>query len=61
MSPVAPRERYLALEVAGSRTNLGLKYGLLVAQLAVAFSGKDRDEVLTQLVGLLAHQQRAGA
>jgi UTP--glucose-1-phosphate uridylyltransferase len=59
LAGIAPRERYLALEVAGSRTILGLKYGLLVAQLAVAFSGKDRYEVLTQLVGLLARQQRS--
>jgi hypothetical protein len=30
-----------------------------VAQLALALSGKDRDEILTQLVELLARQPRA--
>jgi UTP--glucose-1-phosphate uridylyltransferase len=33
---------------------VGVKYGLLTAQLALALSGKDRDEVLAQLVELLA-------
>jgi hypothetical protein len=31
-----------------------VRYGLLTAQLALALSGRDRDEVLSQLVGLLA-------
>jgi UTP--glucose-1-phosphate uridylyltransferase len=58
LSPVlarlAGRERYLALEVQGSRYNIGVKYGLLIAQLALALGGADRDNVLTQLVELLA-------
>lgn len=48
------RERHLALEVAGSRYNIGIPYGLLVAQLALALSGKDREQILTELVELLA-------
>ena len=31
-----------------------MKYGLLTAQMAVALNGKDRDEVLTRLLELLA-------
>ena len=55
------RERYLALEVQGVRYNIGVRYGLLVAQLALALDGKDRDYVLTQLVDLLAQRQRREA
>lgn len=50
----AQRERYLACELHGRRYDIGAKYGLLIAQLALSLSGKDRDEVLTQLVELLA-------
>jgi len=59
LAALAGRERYLALEVAGSRYNIGVKYGLLTAQLALALHGTDRDEVLTQLVELLAKQKHA--
>ena len=50
----ATRERYLAAELSGRRYDIGVKYGLLTAQLALALSGSDRDEVLAQLVELLA-------
>jgi len=50
----AQRERYLACELRGRRYDIGATYGLLIAQLALSLSGKDRDEVLTQLVELLA-------
>jgi UTP--glucose-1-phosphate uridylyltransferase len=51
---LAKRERYLALEVEGSRYNIGVKYGLLMAQFAQALSGRDRDQLLSELVELLA-------
>ena len=56
---LAGRERYLAYEVAGNRSNLGVTYGLLVAQLALGLSGKDRADILSQLVDLLARQPHA--
>jgi len=56
LARAAGRERYLACELRGRRHDIGAKYGLLVAQLALSLSGKDRDEVLTQLVELLAQQ-----
>jgi UTP--glucose-1-phosphate uridylyltransferase len=59
LAALAARERYLALEIQGQRYNLGLQYGLLIAQLALALSGQDRAEVLAQLVELLAKQKRA--
>ncbi|MCX7010638.1 MAG: sugar phosphate nucleotidyltransferase [Kiritimatiellaeota bacterium] len=58
LAELAATERYLALEVAGRRHNLGLKYGMLRAQLALALEGADREEVLAQLVELLAQRQR---
>lgn len=54
LAMLAERERYLALEVEGDRFNIGVKYGLLMVQLALALSGRDRDEILTELVELLA-------
>ena len=59
LAKLAGRERYLALEVHGARYNIGIKYGLLTAQLALALNGADRDEVLTQLLELLAKQKSA--
>jgi UTP--glucose-1-phosphate uridylyltransferase len=54
LAALAQKERYLALEVHGVRYNIGVKYGLLVAQLALALDGDDRDEILAQMVELLA-------
>ncbi|MBX3439999.1 MAG: NTP transferase domain-containing protein [Planctomycetaceae bacterium] len=51
---LAPRQKYLAYEVQGARYNIGAKYGLLMAQLALSLSGSDRDQILTELVELLA-------
>jgi UTP--glucose-1-phosphate uridylyltransferase len=50
------RERYLACEIAGRRFNIGVKFGLLNAQLALALDGHDREEVLAQMVDLLAQR-----
>jgi UTP--glucose-1-phosphate uridylyltransferase len=54
LAVLAQRERYLALALDGTRYNLGMKYGLLMAQLALALSGSDRELILTELVELLA-------
>ena len=51
---LATRQRYLALTIDGRRYDIGARYGLLYAQLALSLSGRDRDRVLTQLVELLA-------
>jgi UTP--glucose-1-phosphate uridylyltransferase len=56
LSRLARRERYLAAELHGHRYDIGVKYGLLTAQLALALDGQDRDEVLSGLVELLAHR-----
>ena len=54
LAKIAESERYLACELQGRRYDIGVQYGLLTAQLALALHGKDRDEVLTLLVDLLA-------
>lgn len=51
---LASRERYLALLMDARRYDLGVNYGLFMAQAALALNGRDRDEVLTRLVQLLA-------
>ncbi len=54
LSELAGREQYLALDEKGHRYDVGAKYGLFQAQLALALKGKDRDTVLAKLVELLA-------
>ena len=51
---LAKREQYLALEEQDWRYDVGVRYGLLTAQLALALNGHDRDEVLSKLLELLA-------
>lgn len=58
LAKLASRERYLATELPGTRYDMGITYGLLSAQLALALSGHDRDEVLSMLVELLAARAR---
>ncbi len=58
LARLAKRERYLALEVQGDRYNIGVRYGLLLAAFALALDGNDRDEILAQMVELLAMRGR---
>jgi UTP--glucose-1-phosphate uridylyltransferase len=57
LASLARQEQYLALEDTGRRYDLGAPYGLLTAQLALALNGRDRDEVLTHLLELLAEHE----
>jgi len=58
LAELARRERYLAMEVGGSRYNIGVKYGMLIAQMALAMAGDDREDILARLVELLAEQNQ---
>ena len=60
LATLAGREQYLALEQHDARYDVGVKYGLLTAQLALALNGQDRAEVLAKLVELLAQRELAG-
>ena len=57
LAELARQEQYLALEDTGRRYDLGARYGLLTAQLALALNGRDRNEVLTHLLELLAERE----
>jgi UTP--glucose-1-phosphate uridylyltransferase len=59
LAELARREQYLALELSGRRYNLGVRYGLFAAQLALAMEGREREEVLAQIVELLAQREIA--
>lgn len=57
LTVLAHREQYLALETEDWRYDVGVKYGLMNAQLALALSGKERDQVLSNLLELLASRE----
>jgi UTP--glucose-1-phosphate uridylyltransferase len=57
LAELAKRERYLAAELSGRRYDIEAKYGLLIAQLALALDGQEREEVLGALVDLLARRE----
>jgi UTP--glucose-1-phosphate uridylyltransferase len=50
LNELAQKEQYLALEKNDWRFDMGAKYGLLKAQLALALSGDDRDQVMAELL-----------
>jgi UTP--glucose-1-phosphate uridylyltransferase len=60
LSELARQEQYLAIEDEGRRYDLGAPYGLLIAQLALALNGRDRNEVLSQMVELFADRELRG-
>ncbi|MEO6760183.1 MAG: sugar phosphate nucleotidyltransferase, partial [Saprospiraceae bacterium] len=51
---LARRERYLATVLPGRRFDIGAKYGLLQAQLALGLRSPDREEILTMMLELSA-------
>lgn len=59
LAELARHEQYLALEDSGRRYDLGARYGLLVAQLALALNGPDRAQVLSQITELLLDRESA--
>jgi UTP--glucose-1-phosphate uridylyltransferase len=61
LAELSRREQYLAVEEPDRRYDIGARYGLLAAQLALALNGRDRNEVLAQLLELLATRELAAA
>jgi UTP--glucose-1-phosphate uridylyltransferase len=57
IADLAKREQYLALDHSGRRYDIGARYGLLTAQLALALSSRERTQVLSHLVELLADRE----
>ncbi len=56
---LAQREKYLALETCGRRHNIGVPYGYVEAQIALALAGVDREKMLSQLVEILLRQEQS--
>jgi len=54
LAEIASGEKFLAAQIDGTRFNLGERYGLLRAQIALALAGPHRDEILTSMIELLA-------
>jgi UTP--glucose-1-phosphate uridylyltransferase len=60
LDELARSEQYLAYQQHAQRFDVGVKYGLLTAQMALALNGQDRDEVLARLLELLAMREVGG-
>jgi UTP--glucose-1-phosphate uridylyltransferase len=54
LDDLSGRERYLAIEVAGRRYDIGARFGALQAQVAVALAGTQREAILATLVETMA-------
>jgi len=54
LNELAGREKYFALELAGTRYDIGARFGLLQTQLALGIAGRDHAELLTVIIDLLA-------
>ncbi len=54
LQTLATRAKYLALETLGTRHNIGVKFGVVEAQIALALAGVDRDRMLSLLIGSVA-------
>ncbi|HVO75238.1 MAG TPA: sugar phosphate nucleotidyltransferase [Ignavibacteriaceae bacterium] len=57
LDELSKKEQYLAFEYPGMRYDLGSKYGLFTAQIALALNGTDRDVVLTKMLELLGQKE----
>ena len=58
LAELSRHEQYLALECAERRFDIGSRYGLMYAQMALALSGVDRDEVLVHMLEMFAGEAR---
>jgi UTP--glucose-1-phosphate uridylyltransferase len=61
LAQLARAEQYLALEAPGRRYDIGSRYGLFMAQMALALSGRDRAEVLARMLEMLADREASVA
>ena len=55
LNELAQKEQYMALEKNDFRFDIGARYGFLKAQLALAISGNDHDQVMTDLLDFFAN------
>jgi len=57
LNELPTKEQYLALEKDDLRFDIGSRYGLLKAQLALGLIGVDRDQIMTELLEFFAIQK----
>jgi UTP--glucose-1-phosphate uridylyltransferase len=55
---LAETDKYLALEIKGSRYDTSKKLGMLQAQIALGIAGTIKDEVLSTIVHILAESEK---
>ncbi len=60
LNDLARREKYLALETRGARHNLGVKFGFVEAQIALALAGVDREQMLATLLESIVRIEQNG-
>lgn len=60
LAQLAQREKYLALQMHDQRYDIGVRYGLTMAQMALALNGQDRDLFLAKMIELLAVRELGG-
>ncbi len=59
LASLAERERYLAYEVEGQSYDVGLRFGLLTAQLALFLQRQDHEKMLALIIELLASREKS--
>jgi UTP--glucose-1-phosphate uridylyltransferase len=60
LQEIARTDKYLALEMKGNRYDTSKKLGLMLSQIALGLASEMRDEVLTQMVQILAETGKQG-
>lgn len=60
LNELSRKEKYLAIEMNDQRYNIGVKYGLFNAQLALALNGQDRDDMISMLMEMLLLRENSG-
>lgn len=59
LEELAANDKYLALEMKGNRYDTSKKLGLMLAQIALGLAGEVRDELLGQMVQLMAESGKS--
>jgi UTP--glucose-1-phosphate uridylyltransferase len=58
LSELSRREQYAAVQIDGGRHDLSQKLGIFHAQLALALAGTEREEILRDLLDIVARSRR---
>lgn len=54
LEELSKKDKYLALEIKGNRYDIGKKFGLLQAQIALSMAGSDKDRMLSTILESMA-------